>query len=87
MPTSFLIQDILNLPNSVPSDAGVTGISDQQLVEYSTAYLNILCKGLPKEIGIQVKKQRWMLKNRNYASSSRFRKQKYLMTWNCKFWS
>lgn len=77
MPTSFLIRDILNLPNSLPSD-GVTEISDQQLVEYSTAYLNILCKGLPKEIGAQVKKRRRMLKNRNYASNSRFRKAKIL---------
>lgn len=77
MPTSFLIRDILNLPNSRPSD-GVTGISDHQLVEYSTAYLNVLCKGLPKEISVQVKKRRRTLKNRNYASSSRFRKAKIL---------
>ena len=82
MPTSFLTQDILNLPNQIPNSLSsdiegseVTRISDQQLVECSTTYLNILCKGLPKEISIQVKKQR-MLKNRIYASSLRFRKAK-----------
>ena len=79
MPPSFLIRDILNLLNSLPiASDGVTGISNQQLVEWSTAYLNILCKGFPKQIALQVKKRRRTLKNRNYTSSSRFRKAKVL---------
>ena len=44
----------------------------------SAAYLNILCKGLPKEIVRLVKKRRRMLKNRNYALSARFRRAKVL---------
>ena len=72
IPTSFLIQDILKLPlaDGMPRKDGcqpVAEITNQLLVERSAAYLNILCKGLPKEIVRLVKKRRRMLKNRKYA--------------------
>ena len=74
MPTSFLIKDILNLPQL--ESAEEPGISDRQLLQYSASKVNQLCKGLPKGTVKQIKKRRRTLKNRDYATSSRQRRLK-----------
>lgn len=72
MPTSFLIKDILNLPE-LKSTEGMR-ISDVQLIQCSASEVNQLCKGLPEGTVKQIKKRRRTLKNRKYATSSRKRR-------------